>query len=286
MNKKPLKNFIAVVAGASRGAGKGTALALAQLGATVYVTARSTGNNYTFSDLPYSIEETAKQINECGGVGIPMQCDYTDDTQVKQLFQKIHRQSDKIDLLVNAAWGGEEIKINNEPFWKYPPKQWNTPFWTHYKSHWEYMFNRGVRNYLAASCYAAEIMVKQRSGLIINISYWDDGKFMGELFYDLAKTTMNRLAFGLAHELKKDNIVVVSLAPGFMQTEVVMAAINLNTEAIKEAFGFPTQTTTYVGRAVAALACDSKVMDKSGKTFHVSDLAKEYGFTDTDGSQP
>jgi len=143
-----------------------------------------------------------------------------------------------------------------------------------------------VRNYLAASCYAAEIMVQQKSGLIINISYWDDGKFMGELFYDLAKTTMNRLAFGLAHELKKDNIAVISLAPGFMQTEVVMAAINLNTEAIKEAFGFPNQTTTYVGRAVAALACDLKVMDKSGKTFHVSDLAKEYGFTDTDGSQP
>jgi NAD(P)-dependent dehydrogenase (short-subunit alcohol dehydrogenase family) len=285
MNKKPLENFIVVVAGGSRGAGKGAALALGELGATIYVTARSSGSNYTFSDLPYSIEETARQINQHGGVGIPIQCDYTNDTQVKQLFRKINKESDKIDLLVNAAWGGEEIKINNEPFWKYPPEKWNTPFWSRYTSYWEYMFNRGVRNYLAASCYAAEIMVKQKSGLIINISYWDDGKFMGELFYDLAKTAMNRLAFGLAHELKRDNIAVLSLAPGFMKTEVVMAALNLNPEATKEVFGLPSQTTTYVGRAIAALACDSKVMDKSGKTFHVSDLAKEYGFTDTDGSQ-
>ncbi len=281
-----MENFIVVVAGASRGAGQGAALALGQLGATVYVTARSSGNNYTFSELPYSIEKTAQQINEYGGVGIPLQCDYTDDIQMKELFRKIYRESNKIDLLVNAAWGGEEIKINNEPFWKSPPVQWHTPFWTRYKSHWEYMFNRGVRNYLAASCHAAEIMVKQKSGLIINISYWDDGKFMGELFYDLAKTTMNRLAFGLSEELKKDNIAVISLAPGFMKTEVVMASVKINTEAIKESFGLPTQTTTYVGRAVAALACDSEVMGKSGKTFHVSDLAKEYGFTDIDGSQP
>ena len=97
---------------------------------------------------------------------------------------------------------------------------------------------------------------------------------------------MNRLAFGLSEELKKDNIAVISLAPGFMKTEVVMASVKINTEAIKESFGLPTQTTTYVGRAVAALACDSKVMEKSGKTFHVSDLAKEYCFTDIDGSQP
>lgn len=286
MNKKPLENFIVVVAGASRGAGKGTALALGQLGATVYVTARSTQNNYTFSDLPYSIEDVANQINEHGGIGIPIQCDYTDDTQVKQLFQKIYQEAAKIDLLVNAAWGGEEIKINNEPFWKYPPEQWNTPFWTHYDSYWEYMFNRGVRNYVVASCNAAAIMVKQKSGLIINISYWKDDKYMGELFYDLAKTTMNRLTFALAQELKKDNIAVISLAPGFLKTEVVMASINLNRAATKEAFGLPSQTTTYVGRSIAALACDSKVMNKSGKTFHVSDLAKEYGFTDTDGSQP
>lgn len=109
---------------------------------------------------------------------------------------------------------------------------------------------------------------------------------MGELFYDLAKSTMNRLAFGMANELRDNNITVIAVAPGFMKTEVVMASISLNREAVKESFGMPTQTTLYVGRAIAALAKDKNVAKKSGKTVKVSALAKEYGFVDVDGTQP
>lgn len=247
---------------------------------------RSTRNKLTFPEIPSSIEDTADQVTKNGGVGIPVACDFTVDAQVKQLFEKVKNEKGKVDLLVNSAWGGEEIKINNEPFWKYPPDLWHSPFWTNYAHQWEYAFNRGVRNYLAASCHAVPLMVERKSGLIVNVSYWEDDTYLGELFYDLAKSTMNRLAFGMANELRDNNITVIAVAPGFMKTEVVMASISLNREAVKESFGMPTQTTLYVGRAIAALAKDKNVAEKSGKTVKVSALAKEYGFVDLDGTQP
>ncbi|MDR6888856.1 MULTISPECIES: SDR family NAD(P)-dependent oxidoreductase [Variovorax] len=287
--KKPLKGRVAVVTGASRGAGRGIALELGAAGATVYVTGRSTraqpAESYSrilalseLEALPGSIDETANELTRMGGHGIAVRCDHTQEDDVASLFARVRREQGRLDLLVNNAWGGHETF--NGVF--------EAPFWEHPLSHWDSMFDRGVRNHLLASRFAAPLMVAQKSGLIAITSFWDRDKYMrGNLFYDLAKSAMNRLAFGMAEELRPHGVASLALSPGWMRTEFVLAGHKTDEAHWHERPALArTESPRYLGRAVAALAGDDRVMEKSGGVHRVADLAREYGFTDIDGRQP
>ena len=287
--KKPLKGRVAVVTGASRGAGRGIALELGAAGATVYVTGRSTraqpaesyGRILALSELealPGSIDETADELTRMGGHGIAVRCDHAEEDDVASLFARVQREQGRLDLLVNNAWGGHETF--NGVF--------EAPFWEHPLSNWESMFDRGVRNHLLASRFAAPLMVVQKSGLIAITSFWDRDKYLrGNLFYDLAKSAMNRLAFGMAEELRPHGVASLALSPGWMRTEFVLAGHKTDEAHWHERPALArTESPRYLGRAIAALAGDARVMQKSGGVHRVADLAREYGFTDIDGRQP
>jgi NAD(P)-dependent dehydrogenase (short-subunit alcohol dehydrogenase family) len=265
-----LKDKVAVVTGASRGAGRGIALALGECGATVYVTGRSVSGQPTTDNMPGTIDETAEAVTARGGVGVAARCDHTIDADVEALFERLNVEQGRLDLLVNCAWGGYEVegRISQAPFWEQP---------LHY---WDRMFVSGVRTTLISSRFAAPLMLRQNQGLIVNITAWVDDVYLANIFYDTAKNAINRMAFGMARELKKHNIAAVSLAPGFIRTERVAAAFDAAGMKGYESF---TESPEYVGRAVAALAADSNVMEKSGRILNVGDLAREYGFTDVDG---
>ena len=285
---RPLKDCIAVVTGASRGAGRGIAMELGAAGATVYVTGRSTraqpadtyGQLLALSDMPAvpgSIDDTADEVTRMGGRGIAVRCDHTREDEVKALFAQVEREAGRIDLLVNNAWGGHETFTG----------VFDAPFWEHPLANWDSMFDRGVRNHLVASRFAAPLMVRQKRGLIVTTTFWDRGHYMkGNLFYDLAKASMTRLAFGIAEELKPHGVASVAVSPGWMRTEFVLAGHKTDEAHWQERPALAgTESPRYLGRAVAALAADPQVMEKTGEVLRVADLAKAYGFTDIDGRQ-
>jgi NAD(P)-dependent dehydrogenase (short-subunit alcohol dehydrogenase family) len=284
----PLKGCVAVVTGASRGAGRGIAVELGAAGATVYVTGRSTraqpaatyGQLLALSDLaalPGSIDDTADEVTRLGGRGIAVRCDHTSEQDVAALFARVERDAGRIDLLVNNAWGGHETFTG----------VFEAPFWEHPLSNWDSMFDRGVRNHLLASRCAAPLMVRQKKGLVATTTFWDRGHYLrGNLFYDLAKASMTRLAFGMAQELKPHGVASVAVSPGWMRTEFVLAGHKTDEAHWQERPELArTESPRYLGRAIAALAADARVMDKSGEVLRVADLAREYGFTDIDGRQ-
>jgi NAD(P)-dependent dehydrogenase (short-subunit alcohol dehydrogenase family) len=270
---RPLLGHTAVVTGASRGAGKGIALALGSAGATVYVLARTSRKHPRKDDIPGTIEDTAEAVTARGGRGIARACDCSDQWQLEAAINRIGDECGHIDLLVNCAWAGNELAIDLKPFWEQST------------THWTNMFDQGVKTYLLASAAVVPWMLPQQNGLIVNISFWDRDKYTGQFFYDLAKSAMNRMAFTMGTELKPHGITALALSPGFMRTERVMKVF-AEDPSHAEIAGFPTETPEYVGRAVAALAADRDVLRHSGKVLCAGDLAVEYGFTDVDGTQP
>jgi NAD(P)-dependent dehydrogenase (short-subunit alcohol dehydrogenase family) len=288
VTKKPLHQCVAVVTGASRGAGRGIAIELGAAGATVYVTGRSTraqpATTYDgilerseLSVLPGNIDETAEEVDRRGGRGAPVRCDHTIGDDVAELFARVRRDEGRLDLLVNNAWGGHECftGVFEAPFWEHPMEQWDA------------MFDRGVRNHLLASRHAAPIMVQQGRGLIVTTTFWDRDRYLrGNLFYDLAKAAMNRLAFGMAEELRPHGVASLALSPGWMRTEFVLAGHKADESSWRDRPSLArTESPRYIGRAVAALAGDPRMLAKSGRVHRVADLAREYGFTDIDGRQ-
>ena len=269
MNKSLSK--VAVVTGASRGAGRGIALALAEVGATVYVTGRSVRGEATTENLPGTIDETAETVTARGGAGIAVRCDHRVDSDVERLFARVQHEQGRLDLLVNNAWGGYE---------QHDYRKFTAPFYEQPLRHWDGMFTAGVRAALVASRFAASLMLPQRHGLIVNITAWDRDKYLVNVFYDVAKGAINRMTYGIARDLRQHNIAAVALAPGFIRTERVAAAFEA--AGNKDYLNF-TESPQYVGRAVVALASDQKVLAKSGKVLAVGDLAEEYGFADVDG---
>lgn len=283
---RPLQGRVAVVTGASRGGGRGCAVELGAAGATVYVTGRSTRDRPApgygqllglseLATLPGSIDDTADDVTRAGGRGIAVRCDHTQDAEVAALFARVQREQGRIDLLVNNAWGGHESFDG----------VFDAPFWQHPLAHWDSMIDRGVRNHLLASRHAAPLMVAQGRGLIITTTFWDRGHYLrGNLFYDLAKAGMARLAFGIAEELRPHGVASVALSPGWMRTEFVLAGHHTDEAHWHERPALArTESPRYLGRAVAALAADAQVMRRSGQVLRVGDLAQDYGFTDIDG---
>jgi NAD(P)-dependent dehydrogenase (short-subunit alcohol dehydrogenase family) len=265
------REVVAVVTGASRGVGKGIALALGEAGATVYVTGRSDAAGAT-EGLSGTVGETADAVTRRGGQGVAIRCDHTSDAEVEALFARVKREQGRLDLLVNNVWGGYE---------KFDWSRFAAPFWEQPMRHWLGMFESGVRAHLAATRLAVPLMLGKRGGLIVHTTAWDRDQYLGNLFYDVAKAAVNRMAFGMARELQLHDIAVVALAPGFVGTERVLAAF-------AGAGRTPPnlESPEYAGRAVVALAGDANVMAKSGRVLTVGEMAAEYGFTDVDGRRP
>jgi NAD(P)-dependent dehydrogenase (short-subunit alcohol dehydrogenase family) len=255
-----LEGTVALVTGASRGAGKGIALVLGEHGATVYVTGRSTRAEPN-PNRPGTIEDTAEDVRSRGGTGIAVQVDHTDRAQVASLVERIASDHGRLDVLVNNAWMGYEIRVERIPFWEAPLE------------HWDLMF-ASLRGQMLTAQLAVPLMLAQGRGLIVN-TLWDVGPhFHGHVFYDTVKTAVSRMSFGMGEQLHEHGIAVVALSPGWMHTETM----DLSPESAAQ-----TESTEYVGRATAALAGDPGVLRWSGQTLRVVDLAREYGFTDVDG---
>jgi NAD(P)-dependent dehydrogenase (short-subunit alcohol dehydrogenase family) len=284
--EKPLSRCVAVVTGASRGAGRGIAVELGAAGATVYVTGRSTTQQpvaaypgmLALSDLqrmPGTIEETALAVTQAGGQGIAVRCDHTQEGDVAALFEQVRSGHGRLDLLVNNAWGGHESFDG----------VFTAPFWQHPLAHWDSMMDRGVRNHLLAARAAAPLLVQQGRGLVVATTFWDRDRYLrGNLYYDLAKAAITRLAFGIAQELKPHGVASVAVSPGWMRTELVLAGHQATESNWHERPALAkTESPRYLGRAVAALAGDAAVLHKTGRVLRVADLAAEYGFTDIDG---
>ncbi|TYS15394.1 SDR family NAD(P)-dependent oxidoreductase [Rossellomorea vietnamensis] len=266
---EPLQGKIAVVTGASRGAGRGIALELGRAGATVYVTGRSV-KGATTDNRPETIEETAAGVTSRGGKGIAIRCDHTNDEDVRNLFDQIEREQGRIDILVNSVFGGSESSL--------PPGEGRL-FWQRPLEHWDAMMVAGPQAYLLTTRYAAPLMTQHRNGLIVNVTFFMKDRVAGNLYYDLAMNAINRMTLVMAKELKDFDVSAIAVCPGWMRTERV----------IDSGYGpedGTTETTAYVGLAVAALAADSQVSNISGEAVMVADLARKYGFTDEDGSQP
>jgi NAD(P)-dependent dehydrogenase (short-subunit alcohol dehydrogenase family) len=259
-----LRGRVALVTGASRGGGKGIALVLGEEGATVYVTGRSVRGKPTTLGRPGTIEDTAEQVTARGGTGIAVRCDHTDDAQVDAVFRRIREDRGRLDLLVNNAWSGYEISPDSSlAFWEI---QWR---------HWDLMFAGGLRAAAYAARLAAPLMIEARRGLIVNIT-WVLDRPHGHAFYEVVKNATNKLTEQLADDLRPHGVACVAVSPGFMRLE----RMNLTPQeaAMAESAEFP-------GRAIAALATDDGVLDKSGQVLTTPALAREYGFTDIDGSQ-
>lgn len=282
-----LAGRIAVVTGASRGGGRGIAVELGARGATVYVTGRSTREApaHTYgayleqvglARMPGSIEDTADAVTAAGGKGIAVRVDHTDRDQVGELFARVDREHGRIDLLVNNAWGYHET---------FRAAGLNAPFWEQRIETWPSMFDRGVRNHLMSCQAAAPLFVRQQSGLIVTTTFWDRDRYIkGNLMYDVAKHAMIRLAFGVAEELKPYGVTSVAVSPGWMRTELILAAFKTDEESWRSVPPLArTESPRYLGRAIAALASDPDVHARTGKVLLVGELATEYGFTDVDG---
>jgi len=275
-----LSKAVALVTGASRGAGRGIALELGAAGATVYVTGRSVDGRPTTDNVPGTIDECAREVTNRGGVGIAVRCDHTVDADVASLFGRIRDDHGRLDILVNNVWGGyESSDCRPLPL---------VPFWEQSLIQWDGMFRAGVRAHLTASRLAVPLMLPQRRGLIVSTTANLEAlPYMRNLFYDLAKNAVARMAWAIARELRESGIAALAVAPGFMRTERVVEAFRRAgaAEAINGPGG-PKETTAYLGRAIVALASDERVIEKSGQLVDVGTLAREYGFTDIDGTQP
>jgi NAD(P)-dependent dehydrogenase (short-subunit alcohol dehydrogenase family) len=275
-NPPDLRGAVAIVTGASRGAGRSIAAVLGETGAKVYVTGRSTRGAGTTEDMPGTIDETAEEVGRRGGTGVPVRCDHTVDADVERLVDRVRREDGQLDVLVNNAWGGYEA---------HDYLTFTVPFWEQPRTRWDAMFTAGVRAHLVMSQLAAPLLLARpesdRPGLIASTVAWAFGRPLGNAVYDVAKASLVRLAYVMAEELRPHRVAAVAIAPGFMRTERVMAAHAAHPFDLSV-----TESPEYLGRAVAALAGDPDVMRRTGEAVTAGDLARDYGFTDVDGRQP
>ncbi|WP_410576721.1 SDR family oxidoreductase [Amycolatopsis sp. lyj-108] len=279
--EKPLAGKIALVAGATRGAGRGIAVQLGAAGATVYVTGRSTGSRRSEMNRPETIEETAALVGEAGGHGIAIGVDHLAADQVRELVQRIDAEQGALHVLVNDIYGA--------------PIEWG-------KTVWESTLDVGLRTLRLAidthaitSHFALPLMIRNPGALVVEVNDGTAGynseNYRVSFFYDLAKTAVNRMAFALGHELAPHGGTAVAVTPGWLRSEAMLDAYRVTEENWHDATKVQphfaiSESPAFVGRAVAALAGDAKVGRWNGKSVSSGELAKEYGFTDLDGSRP
>jgi NAD(P)-dependent dehydrogenase (short-subunit alcohol dehydrogenase family) len=265
-----LDGKVALVTGASRGIGKGIALALAAEGATVYVTGRTVNEGDYY--LPGTVGETARLCTERGGKGVAIPCDHADDAQVAALFGQIKRESGRLDILVNNAFIIPDDLLEPKGFWEKPLSNWD-------------MMDVGVKSNFVAAWHAAQIMVPQKSGLIVNISGYAAVTYTYGVLFGTSKTAVGRMGRDMAVELKPHDVASVTLWQGLTLTE--KAKDNLAKVAEKMTTSITGQKGSSVehpGRVIAALACDPEIMKRSGGEFITAEIAKDYGITDDDGT--
>ncbi|MYC98176.1 MAG: SDR family NAD(P)-dependent oxidoreductase [Gammaproteobacteria bacterium] len=275
----PLQGQVAVVAGATRGAGRGIARMLGAAGATVYCTGRSVKGRPATPGRPETLEETAELVTAEGGRGIAVRADHTVESEVEQLFARISAETGRLDVLVNDIWGGDALT------------EWGTPFWELSTAKGMELLERAVHTHIITSRHGVPLMVERNAGLIVEVTDGDTFGYRGNLFYDLAKNAVVRLAYAMASDLRAHNVTALAVTPGFLRSEAVLDHFGVKEsnwrEAIeKDEYFSESETPFFVGRAIAALAADPDVAKKSGGLYSSWELAKEYGFTDVDGRRP
>ena len=278
-----LEGKVALVAGATRGAGRGIAVELGASGATVYVTGRSTRQQRSEYDRPETIEETAELVDEAGGRGIAVRVDHLEPEEVTALVERIESEQNRLDVLVNDVWGGEGLG------------EWNVPVWEHSLEEGLRMLRLAIDTHIITSHFALPLLVKTGGGLLVEMTdgtaEYNAENYRNSLFYDLAKTSVIRLAWAQAKELAPHQCTAVALTPGWLRSEMMLDLFGVGESNWREATAREphfaiSETPRYVGRAVAHLAADPEVARFNGRSLSSGGLAKVYGFTDLDGSQP
>lgn len=278
-----LEGKVALVAGATRGAGRGIAIELGAGGATVYCTGRTTREHPSELKRPETIEETADLVRQAGGEGIASRVDHLDPMQVEALVARIRREQGRLDILVNDVWGADYLI------------EWNVPVWKHSLENGLRMLRLAVDTHIITSHFALPLLIEQPGGLVVEVTdgtaEYNNANYRLSLFYDLAKTSVIRIAWALAKELRPHGCTAVALSPGWMRSEQMLDAYGVSeanwTDATaKQPHFVITETPRYVGRAVANLAGDPEVARWSGQSLSSGQLAQVYGFTDLDGSRP
>jgi NAD(P)-dependent dehydrogenase (short-subunit alcohol dehydrogenase family) len=278
-----LEGKVALVAGATRGAGRGIAVELGAAGATVYVTGRTTRTERSELNRPETIEETAELVQQAGGHGIAMQVDHLDPTQVQALVARIEREQNRLDVLVNDVWGADFLI------------EWNVPVWKHSLEGGLRMLRLAVDTHIITSHFALPLLIRNPGGLAVEITdgtaEYNDANYRLSLFYDLAKTSVVRMAWALAQELRPHRCTAVAVTPGWMRSEQMLdnygvSEVNWHDATSTQPHFVIAETPRYVGRAVAHLAADPAANRWTGQSLSSGQLAKVYNFTDLDGSQP
>jgi NAD(P)-dependent dehydrogenase (short-subunit alcohol dehydrogenase family) len=279
-----LDGRVALVAGATRGAGRGTAVALGEAGATVYCTGRSTRERRSEYDRPETIEETAEMVSDAGGLGIAVAVDHLEAPQVETLVQRIEAEHGRLDVLVNDIWGGELLF------------EFDTPVWEHDLEKGLRLLRLAIDTHLITSHFALPLLIREPGGLVVEMTDgtrdYNAERYRVSAFYDLAKTSVIRLAFAQGKELAPHGCTAVALTPGWLRSEIMLERYGVTEANWREGaatnphFAAISESPRFVGRAVAALAADPDLQRHNGGSFSSGELAREYGFTDVDGSQP
>ena len=279
-----------MVAGATRGAGRGIAAALGEAGATVYCTGRSSRTKALRSDYDRTetIEETAELVTDLGGNGIAVAVDHLEADQVKDLAERIRTEHGHVDVLVNDIWGGELLKGG--------PSEWNTPIWKHDLDSGLRILRLAIDTHLITSHHLLPLLVDEPGGLLVEVTdgtaEYNESRYRISVYYDLAKVAVNRLAFSQGHELAAHGGTAIAITPGFLRSEMMLENFGVSEEGWRDALSSAppsfavSESPRYVGRAVAALAADPERARWNQQSVTSGQLALEYGFTDVDGSQP
>jgi NAD(P)-dependent dehydrogenase (short-subunit alcohol dehydrogenase family) len=277
-----LNGKVALVAGATRGAGRGIAVQLGAAGATVYVTGRTTRSQRSEMNRPETIEETAELVADAGGRGIAVQVDHLEPAEVKALIERIEAEQGALHILVNDIWGATRM-------------EWNKTVWESDLDYGLGTLRLAIDTHAITSHFALPLMIRTPGGLVVEVTDGTDAyntaNYRVSFFYDLAKAAVNRMAFALAHELKPHGATALSLTPGWLRSEAMLDAYGVNEANWRDATKIQphfaiSENPAFVGRAVAALAADPHVARWNGQSLSSGQLSKVYGFTDLDGSQP
>ena len=278
-----LEDKVALVAGGTRGAGRGIAVELGAAGATVYVTGRTTRERRSEYDRPETIEETAELVDRAGGRGIAVRVDHLASDQVRALVRRIEDEQGRLDVLVNDVWGGERLI------------EWNVPVWEYSLDGGLRMLRLAIDTHIITSHFALPLLIQNEGGLVVEMTdgtaEYNAENYRVSLFYDLAKASVIRMAWAQAKELVPHGCTAVALTPGWLRSEIMLDAFGVGESNWRDALAAQphfaiSETPRYVGRAVAHLAADPEVGRFNGRSLSSGGLAKEYGFTDLDGSQP